>query len=272
MDPIYTRVLIILVIIIAFALIVAAAKAGLIQTHIGMGRDYYHRFGGRDRARLKDLAAHPRTKSEQRCIDVLEKTTGQAFPSSYPEWLKWQPSRVLSKSWRGRDAATRPMELDGYCAPLRIALEFQGPLHTRHYPERESYRDYFERICKDAEKIRQCRAADVDLIVVDMRTPPRHLDTYIRSRLYDISARRTTPVLDANGNPIERPWNWMPPETGEVYRNHPLEREIGLSCSALDAATVPSRGDDSHLRHGSGDNSFFDGGGLCQRADFGDGI
>lgn len=156
-----------------------------------------------------------RTKSEQRCIDILEKTLGRPFPTSYPNWLRW----------RGRDGRgqPRPMELDGYNEELGIALEFSGPLHTKHHPEYETYTAYFDRVCKDREKIRQCRENNVHLIVVDMRTPERHLDAYIKSRLADIGA------VDIRGEPIYTA-NYMPAFVAEPYRNRPLEKELGLTC------------------------------------------
>lgn len=175
-------------------------------------------------ARVKDLSLHPRSKSEQRCIDVLEKTLGRPFPTAYPKWLQW----------RGRDGreAPRPMELDGYNEELGIALEFSGPLHTKHYPDRESYIDYFDRVCKDMEKIKQCRENNVHLIVVDMRTPAWHIDAYIKSRLADIGAK------DIRGTVIARPFDYMPAVVGEPYRNRTVEHEAGLVCAAEQCSDI----------------------------------
>ena len=172
--------------------------------------------GRRNGAALKNLSASPRTKSEQRCIDVLEKTLGRPFPTAYPPWLRW----------RGCDGkgAARPMELDGYNEESGIALEFSGPLHTKHYPDKESYKSYFERVCKDMEKIRQCRENNVHLIVVDMMTPTHHLDAYIKSRLVDIGA------ADIRGEPVFV-GNYISPQIADPYRNRPLEKELGLVCA-----------------------------------------
>ena len=153
--------------------------------------------GGRGRpTRLKDLAQHPRTRSEQEAIDVFEKICGRPFPTAYPEWLRW----------RGR-----PMELDGYNEELRVGVEFSGPLHTKFYPARESYAAYKERVDKDREKIRLCRENGVRLIVIDMSVPRRHLYNYIHSRLYDI------------GIAPERPFNYMAEVVAVPYENPQLE-------------------------------------------------
>ncbi len=148
-------------------------------------------------ARLKNLAKHPRTKSEQFVVSIFEKITGKSFPTVHLPWLKWKG---------------RPMELDGYNDELKVAVEFSGPLHTRYYPDKESYESYQERVAKDREKLRLCRKNDVHLIVIDMTIPQRHMYNYIHSRLWDIGIAK------------ERPWNYMPEIVAEPYENKQLEK------------------------------------------------
>lgn len=146
---------------------------------------------------LKDLAKHPRTRSEQNVINIFEKITGASFPTIYPPWLKWKG---------------RPMELDGYNDKLKIAVEFSGPLHTKYYPEKETYAMYKERVEKDREKIRLCEKNNVKLIVIDMNVPMRHLYDYINSRLYDIGVIK------------ERPFNYMIETLATPYENPQVEK------------------------------------------------
>jgi hypothetical protein len=131
------------------------------------------RTGGRRAARrdvVKDLAKHPRTSSERQVVEIFEKLTGQKFPTVSPAWLLYNGKQL---------------ELDGYCESLKLAVEFSGPLHTKWYPNRETKRQFLERVKRDEAKIRICRENGVKLFVIDMRIPRHHLYTYIKSRLYD---------------------------------------------------------------------------------------
>ncbi len=119
----------------------------------------------------KDLTKSPRTKSEQRVIEIFEKHTGKKFPTVCPKWLVYKGKQL---------------ELDGYCEELAIAVEFSGPLHTKWYPNKESRKRYLERIKRDEAKISICKKNGVKLFVIDMRIPTHQLHQYIKSRLYDI--------------------------------------------------------------------------------------
>lgn len=119
---------------------------------------------------IKDLSHSPRTKSEARVVSELEDITKEKFPTVLPEFMQYNNKRL---------------ELDGYCEKLRVALEFSGPLHTKWFPEKESYARYISRVETDELKKMLCKNAGVDLIVVDMRLPSRHLRDYLRSRLFD---------------------------------------------------------------------------------------
>jgi hypothetical protein len=124
--------------------------------------------GGRDI--VKDLQTSPRTKSEARVVAELERLTGEQFPTVLPDFMKWKGKRL---------------ELDGYCEKLKLAIEFSGPLHTKWFPAKESYEKYAARVETDRKKKELCKAAGVDLIVIDMALPPRHYRDYLASRLHD---------------------------------------------------------------------------------------
>ncbi len=124
--------------------------------------------GGRDR--IKNLEKSPRTKSEARAIEVLEKLTGKKFPTVHPDFMRYKGKRL---------------ELDGYNAEMGVAIEFSGPMHTKWYPAKESYEKYLARIETDKIKRQLCEARGVLLIVVDMRLPVHLYRDYFLSRLYD---------------------------------------------------------------------------------------
>jgi hypothetical protein len=139
---------------------------------------------------VKNLGKYPRTKSEQRVIDIFEKITGKKFPTVNPKWLRYK---------------NRTLELDGYNSELGIAVEFSGPLHTKYFPNKEPYKKYHERIVKDRLKVKLCRENGVRLIVVDTSIQLHLLELYIRSRLYDIGFLADKPINYTNPVIVE-PW------------------------------------------------------------------
>lgn len=149
-------------------------------------------------SRQKNLKKHPRSRTEQGVIDILESITGKKFPTINPKWLRW----------RGRT-----LELDGYNVQLAIALEFSGPLHTKWFPGKESYKKYYERVIKDEAKKEICARNGVTLIVIDMSLPSRHWRNYLLSRLYDVGIG-------------DEPVIYIEQQTAEPFRNPQLEREL----------------------------------------------
>lgn len=160
------------ILIIVLSVLMAALMITFIAATVSAALSYGGRrlrSGAADRE--KDLGKHPRSKSEQFVVDIFEKYTGKKFPTVYPEWLLYNGKHL---------------ELDGYCEPLKLAVEFSGPQHTKWYPNKESHDDYLERICRDEAKIKICKKHGVRLFVIDMRIPRHAMHTYIRSRLYDV--------------------------------------------------------------------------------------
>jgi hypothetical protein len=151
---------------------------------------------------IKNLRKSPRTKSEQAVINYFEEFTKLPFPSVLPDWLVYKGKRL---------------ELDGFCKELNIALEFSGPLHTKWYPEKESYKTYFKRIIYDIAKKRICAQHGVRLITVDVALPSKHWRTYVESRLFDIGFLK------------ERPINYISEQIAEPYRQPQLEKELDLT-------------------------------------------
>lgn len=199
-----TIVIIIVLIAIAIALVLylrsrADSLSDMDGSVITGGARPKHKKAGN--MRIKDLQKHPRSKSEAEVVRYLEEITGQKFPTVYPKWLVWKGSTL---------------ELDGFSEKLNIALEFSGPLHTKWYPQKESYMDYFDRVVKDVVKKRLCKRHGVHLMVVDASLPSKHWRDYVKSRLYDY------------GFLTDQPIPYINEQIAEPYRNEQQEEELGL--------------------------------------------
>ncbi len=171
--------------------------------------------GGRERRdnhkdNIKDLTKHPRSKSEAVVIAHLESITGAKFPTVYPNWLVYKGKKL---------------ELDGYNAKMKIALEFSGPLHTKWNASYEPYDKYFERIVKDKVKRKVCKKHGVYLIVIDMSLPSHHHKNYLKSRIYDVGIKRA-----AKGQSTEpKPYYYIEEQKVKPYRNDIIERDNNLN-------------------------------------------
>ncbi len=163
------------------------------------------------RAHVKDLVAHPRSHSEDLVVSLLEKLTGEKFPTVNPEWLIWEG---------------KTLELDGYNRKMGLAIEFSGPLHTKFFPKQESYSSYFSRVVKDVVKRRMCKKHGVYLIVVDTSLPRPLWNDYLKSRLFDGGFRK------------ERPARYIDKQTVAPYRNEQIEKELGLQYEYAHAKKI----------------------------------
>lgn len=113
-----------------------------------------------------------RSKLESRIIRQIEDITGEKFEQAHPSWLTDEGANV-------------PLELDGYNAKLKIAVEVQGPHHWKPNPG-EEYDKYLARVKRDERKKKVCDERGIRLIVIDYRISDANMRDYIRSRLYDI--------------------------------------------------------------------------------------
>lgn len=125
-----------------------------------------------------------RSKLEARVIREFEEILHAPLDQAHPQWLVENGVH---------------MELDGYNERLRLAVEVQGPQHTRPLPT-DSYAEYATRVARDERKKELCAHHGVTLIVIDYTIAASRygLRNYILSRLYD------------SGHIKERPADYCP--------------------------------------------------------------
>lgn len=169
MAPIDIALLILILIIIAIALLIAI-------------RGSFSRIGGCPATTMRE--GGDRSKLEARIVHILEEITGARFDQAHPKWL-------------------HGFELDGYNADLAVAIEVQGPGHTKPMPG-ESYEKYQKRIERDALKRKICESKGVRLITVDYRISLVNVGSYLRSRLWDMKIFERIPKF-----PEEKPYNYI---------------------------------------------------------------
>lgn len=116
------------------------------------------------------------SKIEALAVRELEKLTGEKLPSVRPGWLVHNGAQL---------------ELDGFNG-TDLAIEFQGPLHTRWEPI-EPYERYAARVARDAFKVAECERRGVTLVVVDYRLGRDKWHHYMSSRLFDAQWRGSWP-------------------------------------------------------------------------------
>jgi hypothetical protein len=135
----------------------------------------------------------PRTKYESAAIRAIESLTGKPFPTIRPSWLI-------------KDGDIQ-LELDGYNPEIGIAIEVNGPLHTKP-GKGDTPEIYAERIARDKFKRELCEKKGVKLIVVDYVVKSGYLRDYIESRLFDIGYFASKP---ANYTPEIKREAWISP-------------------------------------------------------------
>lgn len=160
------------------------------------------KYGGR--LRRKDIVKvdEQRSRSEEVAVAHIERIMGKPFPTVRPAWLIYNGHQL---------------ELDGYNEETQTAIEFQGPLHDKFYPTKESYSSYYDRLLRDQFKIAACKKRGVLLVVLSYHLPSHHWANYIKSRLVDAGK---IDKLD--------PAHYIDVQPIVPYRNEHVEAELGL--------------------------------------------
>jgi hypothetical protein len=115
--------------------------------------------------------------SERICRAVFESMFCASFPRSRPEWLL------------GRNNV--PLELDGYCARLKLAFEYQG---AQHFVEVKQFKMNPQRLVKlkDRDEIKRgrCHEHGVTLIEIPYSLSHDKIEPHIRAELKRLGITR----------------------------------------------------------------------------------
>lgn len=115
---------------------------------------------------------------EEKWRDVFEQITGHAYPTVRPFWLV-------------NPETGRCLELDGYCAELGSAFEYNGRQHYEFPNSFHKTRDEFEQqVARDTHKMRICRDMGVDLVVIPYDLTIEEAYEDIRKHLQKVMAQR----------------------------------------------------------------------------------
>jgi len=108
---------------------------------------------------------------EEKCRDIFETLTGKAYPTIRPNWLR-------------NPETGRKLELDGYCADLRSAFEYNGKQHYE-YPNafHKTRMDFDKLVQRDKIKMETCESYGVKLLTIPYDIEDSDLHTYIESHL-----------------------------------------------------------------------------------------
>jgi hypothetical protein len=90
------------------------------------------------------------------------------FPSARPEFLR-------------RESTGQCLELDGYCAELDLAFEYQGGQHRQYTPWfHDSHAAFKASQVRDAEKVVKCAERGLDLLIIPSNVDPAY---YVEAKL-----------------------------------------------------------------------------------------
>lgn len=111
---------------------------------------------------------------EEKCRDIFETLTGRAYPTIRPNWLL-------------NPKTGRKLELDGYCADLRSAFEYNGKQHYL-YPNafHKTETEFTSQIERDEIKSETCEDYGVRLLVIPYDVQDDDLYDLIRNHLINI--------------------------------------------------------------------------------------
>lgn len=106
---------------------------------------------------------------------ALEELTGHPFPKVRPAFLR-------------NPATNRCLELDAYCAALRLGAEFAGEQH-RVFPNscHSSRAEFDKQQHRDQLKLDLCRQHGVTLLIVPDSVKRNEMKEYVKMRLQELN-------------------------------------------------------------------------------------
>ena len=113
-------------------------------------------------------------KHEEECRRIFEKLFKEEFPNLRPDWL----INPITGS---------PLELDIYCAKLKLAAEYDGRQHAEKVDKFHKNEQQFKyQVVKDKFKTQACKDKGVDLIRIPHWIKFEKLEDYIVDELKKI--------------------------------------------------------------------------------------
>ena len=104
--------------------------------------------------------------SEEICRETFQQIFRKEFPKTRPNWLM---------GFKGRN-----LELDGYCADLKVAFEYNGKQHYDIVPHFQKERDLSELKLTDILKTLLCQEQGVQLFTISYRNNLEKLPAWIK--------------------------------------------------------------------------------------------
>lgn len=147
-----------------------AVDYGLI--FFGLGALAWHYLGGPTKTTASSTSLGPKaSKGELACKFYLEKVFKQPFQKIRPNWLVFPDTG-------------RPLELDMYCAPLKLACEYQGPQHYQFTPAfHKAPKEWKAQVKRDQYKAKRCHELGITLLTVPYTVKPMNIPKYLGDRL-----------------------------------------------------------------------------------------
>ena len=131
----------------------------------------------------------PCTKHETMCREILQEMFDKQFIKARYDWLK-------------NPLSGRLLELDGYCAELGIAFEFNGSQHYEFHPKfHETENDLLVQKARDEYKILTCVKKGVKLIIINYDKENSYNKNYLKNQIIkQLSDLNILPEEDQKSN------------------------------------------------------------------------
>ncbi len=111
-------------------------------------------------------------KMQEKCRSIFEKIFNRKFPSVRPDFLK-------------NPVTGQNLELDGYCADLKLAFEYDGQQHSKYSPyfHKSGPKEFIYQVTKDDFKTKKCKLEGINLIRIPHYIHSEKLERYIKKQL-----------------------------------------------------------------------------------------
>jgi len=118
----------------------------------------------------------PTWKHQQECTNIFESIFHTKFPSVRPSFLK-------------NPVTGQNLELDGYCASLKLAFEYDGSQHSSYNPHfhKGGPSEFLYQVKKDDYKTKKCKLENINLVRIPHYIHISNLKSYIIRELKRIN-------------------------------------------------------------------------------------